>query len=99
MASLQRPDGSFCGDAWGEVDTRFSYCALLCLSILGMTHVINVPKVGQPVLGVCCGAHSLEGQKSDHPGWAWPARPRARMKKERAAAQRGPLKEGPDGSV
>jgi prenyltransferase beta subunit len=23
------------GDEWGEVDTRFSYCAVLCASILG----------------------------------------------------------------
>ncbi|KAI8846788.1 terpenoid cyclases/protein prenyltransferase alpha-alpha toroid [Chytridium lagenaria] len=28
VKSLQNPDGSFCGDKWGEVDTRFSYCAL-----------------------------------------------------------------------
>jgi geranylgeranyl transferase type-2 subunit beta len=33
--SLQKADGSFVGDEWGEVDTRFSYCALSCLSILG----------------------------------------------------------------
>jgi geranylgeranyl transferase type-2 subunit beta len=33
--SLQNPDGSFAGDKWGEVDTRFSYCALSCLAILG----------------------------------------------------------------
>jgi geranylgeranyl transferase type-2 subunit beta len=31
---LQLPDGSFAGDSWGEVDTRFSYCALLTLSLL-----------------------------------------------------------------
>jgi len=35
VASLQRPDGSFMGDEWGEVDTRFVYCALNCLSLLG----------------------------------------------------------------
>ena len=35
VASLQRPDGSFAGDKWGEVDTRFSYCALSSLAILG----------------------------------------------------------------
>lgn len=36
IASLQRPDGSFAGDCWGEVDTRFSYPAILCLAILGV---------------------------------------------------------------
>ena len=31
VGSLQQPDGSFYGDKWGEVDTRFSYCALSIL--------------------------------------------------------------------
>ena len=35
IASLQLPDGSFMGDQYGEIDTRFSYCALSTLSILG----------------------------------------------------------------
>jgi geranylgeranyl transferase type-2 subunit beta len=34
LSRLQQPDGSFAGDMWGEVDTRFSYCALSCLSLL-----------------------------------------------------------------
>jgi geranylgeranyl transferase type-2 subunit beta len=35
IAGLQQPDGSFFGDQWGEVDTRFSYCALSAMSIMG----------------------------------------------------------------
>ena len=35
VSGLQQTDGSFAGDEWGEVDTRFSYCALSALSILG----------------------------------------------------------------
>ncbi|KAJ3236317.1 hypothetical protein HDU81_010906 [Chytriomyces hyalinus] len=35
VASLQQPDGSFAGDEYSEIDTRFSYCALSCLSLLG----------------------------------------------------------------
>lgn len=38
VASLQQPDGSFAGDKWGEIDTRFSYCALSCLSLLNQLH-------------------------------------------------------------
>lgn len=34
IKSLQQPDGCFWGDIWGEVDTRFSYCALSSLAIL-----------------------------------------------------------------
>lgn len=30
----QQPDGSFTGDVWGEVDTRFSFCAVATLSLL-----------------------------------------------------------------
>lgn len=35
ISALQQPDGSFFGDEWGEVDTRFSYCALSSMAILG----------------------------------------------------------------
>jgi geranylgeranyl transferase type-2 subunit beta len=46
IGSLQQPDGSFAGDCWGEVDTRFTYCAVNALSILGKLHsgVINIAK-------------------------------------------------------
>lgn len=33
---LQNPDGSFNGDKWGEVDSRFSFCAIAALSLLGV---------------------------------------------------------------
>ena len=35
VGARQQPDGSFHGDEWGEIDTRFSYCALLTLAIIG----------------------------------------------------------------
>jgi len=34
VTSLQLEDGSVMGDEWGEVDTRFSYCALQALALL-----------------------------------------------------------------
>lgn len=34
MVQLQNEDGSFNGDKWGEVDTRFSMCAVACLALL-----------------------------------------------------------------
>lgn len=34
VASLQNPDGSFMGDKWGEIDTRFSFCAVATLALL-----------------------------------------------------------------
>lgn len=43
VASLQQPDGSFAGDEWGEIDTRFSYCALSALSLLSAMDRINLP--------------------------------------------------------
>ncbi|CAH8516378.1 unnamed protein product [Schistosoma turkestanicum] len=36
VSKLQQPDGSFAGDIWGEIDTRFSFCAVATLHILGM---------------------------------------------------------------
>ena len=41
VAGLQNEDGSFSGDEWGEVDTRFSYCALSCLALLGKLPLPN----------------------------------------------------------
>ena len=35
ISMLQNDDGSFSGDKWGEVDTRFTYCAFSCLALLG----------------------------------------------------------------
>lgn len=34
VSKLQQDDGSFTGDKWGEIDTRYSFCALACLSLL-----------------------------------------------------------------
>lgn len=44
VALLQNSDGSFCGDGWGEVDTRFSYCAVATLAIIGKLHTIDTQK-------------------------------------------------------
>eukprot|EP01094_Clydonella_sp_ATCC50884_P018310 TRINITY_DN3371_c3_g1_i2.p1 TRINITY_DN3371_c3_g1~~TRINITY_DN3371_c3_g1_i2.p1 ORF type:complete len:231 (+),score=51.41 TRINITY_DN3371_c3_g1_i2:229-921(+) len=44
VSGLQKEDGSFQGDEWGEVDTRFSYCAVSCLSLLGRLDAIDTAK-------------------------------------------------------
>ncbi len=71
IARLQQPDGSFWGDQWGEVDTRFSYCALASLSILNQLHDIDVDKASEFVatcknfdggFGCVPGAESHAGQ-------------------------------------
>lgn len=43
IKSLQQPDGSFAGDQWGEIDTRFSYCALSSLSLLSALDEVDIP--------------------------------------------------------
>jgi len=43
----QEEDGSFTGDEWGEVDTRFSYCGLACLTILGRAEAADRIKAVQ----------------------------------------------------
>eukprot|EP01084_Bolivina_argentea_P004197 7983_1 len=71
VARLQQPDGSFWGDQWGEVDTRFSYCALASLSILNRLHDIDTNKASEFVatcknfdggFGCVPGAESHAGQ-------------------------------------
>jgi geranylgeranyl transferase type-2 subunit beta len=72
ITSLQQPDGSFVGDAAGEVDTRFSYCALSALSIIKRLDAVNVNKAADYIMqcrnpvdggfGSCIGAESHAGQ-------------------------------------
>ena len=50
IASLQNPDGSFKGDHAGEVDTRFSYCAVSALSLLGKLDLIDREKATEFIL-------------------------------------------------
>ena len=44
ISRLQNEDGSFCGDEYGEIDTRFSYCAVAALWILDRLDVIDKKK-------------------------------------------------------
>uniref|UniRef100_A0A1I8BDD9 Geranylgeranyl transferase type II subunit beta n=1 Tax=Meloidogyne hapla TaxID=6305 RepID=A0A1I8BDD9_MELHA len=44
IKSLQQEDGSFVGDIAGEVDTRFSFCALASLHFLKQLEAVNIPK-------------------------------------------------------
>jgi len=71
IKSLQNEDGSFSGDQWGEVDTRFSYGALLCLKIMNRLEDVDVDKAIDYVLrcrnfdggfGCIPGAESHAGQ-------------------------------------
>lgn len=71
VAALQREDGSFQGDKWGEIDTRFTYCAMNCLALLGQLHRINIPAAVNYIMscqnwdagfGVSPGAESHAGQ-------------------------------------
>lgn len=36
--------GAVAGDSWGEQDTRFSYIAVSCLSLLGLLHILDDPQ-------------------------------------------------------
>lgn len=41
ILSLHRPSGVFAGDAFGETDTRFLYCAVSALSLLGSLSALS----------------------------------------------------------
>lgn len=45
LKKLQNSDGSFAGDEYGEIDTRFSYCAVSCASLLGRLDELNIPRI------------------------------------------------------
>ncbi|KAF9481472.1 rab geranylgeranyltransferase [Pholiota conissans] len=44
ILSLQQPSGVFAGDAFGEIDTRFLYCAVNSLSLLGRLDELDKEK-------------------------------------------------------
>lgn len=46
ICDLQKEDGSFMGDKWGECDVRFSYCAIAALSLLNQLCRIDLELVG-----------------------------------------------------
>ncbi|KAG6911044.1 hypothetical protein DXG01_005460 [Tephrocybe rancida] len=41
ILSLHQISGVFAGDAFGEIDTRFLYCAVNALSLLGQLHLLD----------------------------------------------------------
>lgn len=45
ILSLQHPSGVFAGDHFGEIDTRFLYCAVSALSLLGKLDLLDKDKV------------------------------------------------------
>ena len=48
----------------GEVDTRFSFCALACLALLGHLDAVNVPKAVEFVLSCM----NFDGEFGSIPG-------------------------------
>lgn len=44
ILSLHQPSGVFAGDSFGEIDTRFTYCAVNALSLLGHLQDIDAEK-------------------------------------------------------
>jgi geranylgeranyl transferase type-2 subunit beta len=72
VAGLQNRDtGTFAGDEWGEEDTRFLFSALLTLSLLKLSHLVDVTKAVDYIVscanfdggyGVSPGTESHSGQ-------------------------------------
>lgn len=75
IKGLQQEDGSFAGDEFGEIDTRFSYCAVAALSLLGRLDDIDRIKCAEFIdkcrnfdggYGVTPGCESHAGQSTPH---------------------------------
>lgn len=65
IKSMQQPNGSFAGDKWGEVDIRFSLCAIGSLSILNRLDAIDVDKAVEFILSCC---NIIDGGFGSRPG-------------------------------
>ncbi|CRH01109.1 geranylgeranyltransferase, putative [Plasmodium relictum] len=50
ILTLSNDDGSFKGDMWGEVDTRFVYSAVSCLTILNKLNLVSTEKISSYLL-------------------------------------------------
>merc|ERR1719150_3264888 len=61
---LQQEDGSFAGDKWGEIDTRFSFCAVAVLALLGHLNAIDIDKAVEFV----CTCMNFDGGFGTKPG-------------------------------
>lgn len=64
VQSLQNPDGSFSGDEWGEVDLRFCYCAISCMSLLKRLDAIDV----DATIGFVVRCKNYDGGFGSQPG-------------------------------
>lgn len=71
VVKRQQADGSFVGDKWGEIDTRFTYCALQSLALLQALDAVDVDQAARYILacrnadgsfGCIPGAESHAGQ-------------------------------------
>jgi len=65
IRSLQQKDGSFFGDKWGEVDTRFTFCALSALKLLKRLDAIDLCKAIEFVMS--CN-NEIDGGFGSKPG-------------------------------
>ncbi|KAI3648844.1 hypothetical protein MP228_006698 [Amoeboaphelidium protococcarum] len=73
IRKLQKDDGSFMGDQWGEVDTRFSYCALATLSLLQSLDKVDLDGAHSYIMSCCNydgGFGTVPGSES-HAGQIW----------------------------
>lgn len=74
IKGLQQADGSFVGDEFGELDTRFSYCAVAALSLLRRLDAIDCEAAARHLdscrnfdggYGVAPGCESHAGQSTN----------------------------------
>ncbi|CAM4832743.1 unnamed protein product [Rotaria magnacalcarata] len=61
IKQLQQDDGSFIGNQWGEIDTRFSFCAVACLKLIDSLDTIDIDRATNFIMsflnfdgGFCC---------------------------------------------
>jgi len=73
VAHLQKEDGSFMEDNWGQVDIRFSYYAIACLKLLNRLSLVNTDKAVEWVLRCCNpdGAFGISPGSESHAAYSF----------------------------
>lgn len=64
LLGLQLPSGAIQGDKWGEIDTRFLYCAVSALAHLGALDQLDRDRTVRYILA----CHNPDGGFGTDPG-------------------------------
>ena len=68
ILALQTPSGTFAGDRFGETDTRFIFCAIAALSLMGQLGRLEQDGKKEKVIEHIRSCRNFDGGFGNNPG-------------------------------